>query len=578
MYRPHISLIPKISILWTEGYSLHKLWADLLAGLSVAVVALPLSMALAIASGSTPDKGLLTAIVAGFLISAMGGSRYQVSGPTAAFIVVVLGTITTHGYDGMLLATLIAGALLIIAGALRLGTYVKYIPYPVVTGFTAGIALSILLGQLKELFGISFGNSPAPHGTIELVTAYAQHWQSLSLPTLFVGLGTLGLMLFLRRYRSRWPIFLIGAFTGAMIIWLSAYMGQPLESVATIQSRFGTLPNDIPLPHLPDWSWAKVKEVFPSAVTIAFLAGVEALLSAVVADGMTGRRHRSNIELVAQGTGNIASAMFGGLPATGAIARTATNIRAGAQTPLAGMFHAVFLLLFILVAAPLAGWIPLATLAAILVIVAWNISELDRFKHLLKAPVGDRVILISTFLLTVFADLTVAIEVGVILAAFIFMHRMSEVGKVAKHGHEAHAETLMQDSSEETADSAAAPLPTRRELPKGVEVYRMSGPFFFGVTGRVTDALAELRDPPKVLIMDMEHVPMIDASGAASLHELYTKTAKNGGHLILAGVKAEPRTTLRQMGIHTETGGQLHYQNTLDNALMLAEKLIEQAG
>lgn len=563
----HISLVPKISMLWTEGYSLGNLRADIIAGLTVAVVALPLAMALAIASGSTPDKGLLTAIVAGFFISFMGGSRYQIGGPTAAFIVVVLNTILTHGYEGMLLATIMAGAMLIVAGAFRLGTYVKYIPYPVVTGFTAGIAMTILLRQLKDLLGMKL--TGLPQDTIALVETYvAKGVQSISLPTLFVGVGTLGLMLFLRRYRSRWPVFLIGTFAGAMVVFLSNLKGVPLD-VPTVGSVYHQVSLDPQLPDFSQFTWEKVKKVFPDAVTIAFLAGVEALLSAVVADGMTGRHHRSNIELVAQGTGNILSALVGGLPATGAIARTATNIRAGAVSPLAGMFHALFLLAFVLVAAPLASWIPLATLAAILVIVAWNISEVDRFRHLMSAPLGDRVILVSTFLLTVFFDLTVAIKVGVILAALVFMHRMSELVAVSSHG-----DSVLQDQGEEIVGKTSEHFPSKDELPKGVEVYRITGPFFFGVTGRVSDALDDLRDPPKVLILDMTGVPMIDASGVSALVELKHKVNHHGGYFILCGVAKGPRVTLRQMGFRTKEGGGMSYRNHLAGALAQARAMV----
>lgn len=543
------TLIPKLLTVLREGYGARELRADMLAGLTVAIVALPLAMALAIASGATPDKGLVTAIIAGFLISFLGGSRYQIGGPTAAFIVVVLNVIAQHGYDGMLLATLMAGLMLIAAGFLKLGSYIKYVPYPVITGFTAGIALTIFLGQIEELLG--FRLPEQPQDVLERVTAYATNLDSLSLPTVAIGLGTLGLMLLIRRTRPRWPVFLIGVGAGALLIWLGQLLGHALP-VVTIGERFPDLPHNLPAPALPAFGWEKVKEVFPSAVTIAFLAGVEALLSAVVADGMTGRRHRSNIELVGQGVANCASALFGGLPATGAIARTATNIRAGAHSPVAGMMHAVFLLLFMLIAMPLAAWVPLASLAAVLIIVAWNISEVERFRHLLQAPSGDRAVLLVTFFLTVFVDLTVAIKVGVLMAALLFMHRMSEMVAVETHG----TAPLHDDGEEDEEGSRPGqPVPSARQLPEGVEVYQINGPFFFGAASRITDVLDEMRRPPKYLILRMRGVPMMDASGVASLLAVFEKIRRHGGQIILAGVREQPRAVLEEMGVKNGENG-----------------------
>jgi SulP family sulfate permease len=543
-------LVPKLATVFREGYGLGCLRADAIAGLTVAIVALPLAMAIAIASGATPAQGLVTAIVGGFLVSALGGSRFQIGGPTAAFIVVVLNVILDHGYDGMLLATLMAGMMLILAGLLKLGSYVKYVPYPVITGFTSGIAATIFLGQLKELLGFDLSSlKEPPRDVVHQIMAYASHIHTLSPQTILVGLGTLGLMLFIRRYRSRWPVFLIGAGSGAIIVWISAHTGQVLD-VATIHSRFGDLPAVMPTLAVPDMGWTKIREVFPSSLTIAFLAGVEALLSAVVADGMTGRHHRSNMELAAQGVANCASAFVGGLPVTGAIARTATNIRSGGKSPVSGMLHAVFLLVFLLVAAPLAGWIPLASLAAILVIVAWNISEVERFRHLLHAPVGDRVVLVSTFLLTVFVDLAAAIATGVIMASLLFMHRMSEIVAVRTH-----QDPLADEGEEDPDHGPAAPLPAAKSLPKGVEVYQINGPFFFGAASRIADVLDDLRDPPRFLILRMRGVPMMDASGAASLISVFGKVRRFGGQIILAGLQPQPRHVLRDLGIRSGQDG-----------------------
>jgi SulP family sulfate permease len=408
---------PKLVTVLRDGYSAAHLRADALAGFTVAIVALPLAMALGIASGATPDKGLVTAVVAGFLISALGGSRLQVGGPTGAFVVVIFNVIATHGYDGLLVATLLAGAILIAAGGLRLGQMIKYIPHPVVTGFTAGIAVIIATSQVKDFLGLRMAAVPAEF--LPKWQAYAAAIDSISGATLAVGGSALALILALRRVAPKLPGFLFAVVGSAVAVSL---LDLPVD---TIGSRFPDIPSGLPMPSLPELSFAKVQAVLPSAFTIAFLAGIEALLSAVVADGMAGTRHRPNQELIGQGIANLASALFGGLPATGAIARTATNIRAGARTPFAGMFHAVFLLLFILLGSDMMAFVPMAALAAILFTVAWGMSEYERFLALLKVPGGDRLVLLLTFGLTVLVDLTVAIGVGVTLASLMFMARMA---------------------------------------------------------------------------------------------------------------------------------------------------------
>lgn len=402
-------LLPKLVTVFREGYSRGDLRHDAAAGLTVAIVALPLSLALAIASGTTPDKGLITAVVAGFLISALGGTRYQVGGPTGAFVVVVFNVIAHHGYDGLLLATALAGLILIAAGIAQLGNWIRYVPQPVVTGLTTGIALLILSSQMKDLLGLQV--AAMPPGFIDKWITLTKHAGSTSPAALLIAACTLGAILLLRRAAPKLPAFLIAVLIGSTLAWL-------LElAVPTIGSKFGELPRTLPLPQLPDFSWTQARAVLPSALTIAFLAGVESLLSAVIADNMTGRRHRSNSELVAQGVANFASSLFGGMPATGALARTATNIRSGARSPIAGMLHAVFLLVFMLALGPLIAFIPLASLAAVLVMVAWNMSELHHFREtLLAAPFGDRAAMLATFALTVMADITVAIAAGVALA------------------------------------------------------------------------------------------------------------------------------------------------------------------
>lgn len=552
--------VPKLVTVLRQGYSLDSFRRDVIAGLTVTIVALPLSMALAIASGATPDQGLITAIVAGLIISALSGSRYQIGGPTGAFVVVVFEVIARQGYDGLVLATLMAGLMLIVAGVMRIGAYVKYIPQPVVTGFTSGIAVIIFSSQVKDLIGLDLPKVPAPF--FDKWLAYAAHLSTVSWPVVAISAGSLALIIGLRRYRPGWPGFLIAIAAGSLAVY---FLHLPLD---TIGSRFGEIPESLPVPHFPAFTLQRLGELMPSAFTIAFLAGVESLLSAVVADGMTGGRHRSNCELVAQGVANAASALFGGLPATGAIARTATSIRSGARGPIAGIMAAVFLLLFVLFLAPLASYIPLACLAAILVIVAWNMSEIERFRYLMLAPLGDRVVLLLTFALTVMVDLTVAIEVGVVLASILFMHRMSEVVEI---------QTDIKLIDEDIDDLSGRPVEggwTREKLPQGVEVFQLSGPFFFGVANRLRDVLERTGKTPKVFILRMRQVPMIDATGASALKEFADTCRRQGTIVILSGAQVQPRSVLRYMGM-TGEGGDVLLASGFDKALELSRSLLE---
>lgn len=527
--------VPKLITVLRQGYTLADFRQDTIAGLTVAIVALPLSLALAIASGTTPDKGLITAVVAGFLISALGGSRFQIGGPTGAFVVVVFNVIAQHGYDGLVIATALAGIMLIIAGLAQLGTWIKYIPQPVVTGFTAGIAVVIFSSQVKDLFGLQMTEVPADF--IEKWQAFAQHAGSADGASMAIAGIALAIILLARKLAPKLPGFLIAVLIASLVAWLLGL------SVPTVGSKFGALPSTLPMPHLPDLSWLKIKAVLPSAFTIAFLAGVESLLSAVIADGMTGRRHRSNCELVAQGVANLASTLFGGIPATGAIARTATNIRSGSRSPISGMMHAVFLLLFMLLLGPLIAYIPLASLAAVLVIVAWNMSEVHRFRALLSAPAGDRTILLLTFLLTVLLDLTVAIAVGVVLAAIMFMHRMAEA--VAIQNHTELFDRDMDDFNRPKSDTY-----TRRSgLPKGVEVFELRGPFFFGAASKLTDVLERIGHPPKVYVLLMREVPLVDATGAHALREFIDRCHRLGIIVILAELRPAVRSTLGGMNL-----------------------------
>ncbi|WP_293553586.1 SulP family inorganic anion transporter [Parvibaculum sp.] len=527
--------VPKLVTVLGEGYGPRDFRQDFVAGLTVAIVALPLAMALAIASGTTPDKGIATAVVAGFLISALGGSRFQIGGPTGAFVVVVFNVIAKHGYDGLVLSTLMAGLLLIGAGLLRVGTFIKYMPQPVITGFTAGIAVIIASSQIKDFFGLAVENVPAEF--FPKLEALALALPSLHAGTFGVAAGALAVILLLRRYRPSWPGFLIAVILAAAAVWA---FGIPTD---TIGSRFVGLEPSFALPAFPAVSFARITELFPSAFTIAFLAGVESLLSALVADSMTGRRHRSNCELVAQGVANCASALFGGLPATGAIARTATNIRSGAKSPIAGMLHAVFLLAFMLVAWPLTTYIPLAALAAVLAVVAWNMSEIDRFRNLMKAPFGDRMVLLITFGLTVVVDLTVAIEVGVVLAAVLFMHRMSEAVEV-----QAHLKLIEEDVGDDAPRAGVDPI-GEHELPPGVVASFIKGPFFFGVAMRLGETLDRIGPAPKVFILSLSGVPLVDGSGASAILTLIERCHRNGASVILSGVQSQPRKVFEDMGI-----------------------------
>lgn len=547
------SFTPKFVTSMREGYNFSLFKSDAVAGLTVAIVALPLSMALAIASGASPEKGLVTAVVAGFLISFLGGSRVQVGGPTGAFVVVVFNVIAQHGYDGLLTATFMAGLILIAAGAFKIGRLIKFIPHPVVTGFTAGIAVIIATSQVKDFLGLSLDNIPAEF--LPKWQAYFGAMSSAHVATLLVGLGALGVIVALRRFAPKLPGFLIAIVMASLVV---ALLQLPVE---TIGSRFPDMPAGLPVPSLPSLSWTKIAELLPSAFTIAFLAGIEALLSAVVADGMTGTRHRSNQELIGQGIANLGSVLFGGLPATGAIARTATNIKAGGKTPVAGMMHALFLLLFILLAADLMAYVPMAALAAILFVVAWGMSEYDRFVALLRMPNGDRVILLLTFGLTIFVDLTVAIGVGVTLASLLFMARMSETVQLE------NGQTPDRDAA-----SAGEDPGQRDDLPKGVEVFRISGPVFFGVAGELLDAMRKIGRTPEVVILRMRLVPMLDASGVTMIEEFIGQARLSGARVILSGVQRQPRQMLARIGLSGDRQGvffEIDYPAALQRARQL---------
>jgi SulP family sulfate permease len=543
--------VPKLVTVFQEGYDRASFKADIFAGLTVAIVAMPLSMALAIASGVGPERGLFTAVVAGALISALGGSRHQIGGPTGAFVVVVFNVVARFGYDGLAVATLMAGAMLVAAGFARLGTFIKYIPYPVVTGFTTGIALIIFSSQIGDLLGLSLAHVPGD--VVGKWQAYLAAMGSFRWQALAIAACTLGGILAVQRLAPRLPAFLlIIAFASAVALILHF----PIQTIGT---RFGEIPNMLPAPHLPTYTLAELRLLFPSAFTIFLLGGIESLLSAVVADGMTGRRHRSNGELVAQGIANMASACMGGIPATGAIARTATNIRSGARTPVSGIVHALGVLVMMMALAPLVSFIPLAALAAVLLVVCWNMAELREFVSILRGPRGDMLLLLVTFGLTILVDLSIAISVGVVLSSVIFMHRMA-LAVEAQTGV-----ALIEGDAEEGAPDTAL---ERAQLPRGVEVFSLSGPFFFGAAAHFEQMLARTGGRPRVLILRMDDVPLIDSTGAKILKKFVDSARAKGTTIILDGLRRGPGEALDAMQVEAPRAA------TFDEAVSQARTLL----
>lgn len=526
------SLEPKLITLWRiRGYSRSDFYADLIAGLVVAIVALPLAMAIAIASNLPPERGLFTAIVAGFIISAHGGSRYQIGGPTAAFIVTVATVAMEHGYEGLVLATIMAGIILMIMAFLRAGELIKFIPYPVVVGFTSGIALLIAFSQLRDFFGLEVESIPPDF--IDKLMVYLAHLDEMNIYAVIVSLTSIAIILFFKKYILKIPGPIVVVVLAAFAVWM---FHLPIE---TIESRFGSIPSMLPAPTWPDISFDKLRQLLPDAITIATLAAIESLLSAVVADGMTGTHHKSNAELLGQGAANIASGFFGGLPATGAIARTATNIKAGARTPMAGIMHALWLFVFMLFLAPLIIKVPLAALAAILIVVAWNMSEIKHIKEIMKAPRSDRIILLVTFALTVLVDLNFAIQAGIALASILFIDSMMKATKIRVF------------ENEEDPDSI-----DRKAVPQDVEVYEIQGPLFFGVAEKLIDTLTLFEHPPKVFILRMRHVPLIDAAGLHALEILHERLTKQQTVLILSGVRPEVQSHIVKASLNRLIGNE----------------------
>lgn len=555
-------LIPALFMCFKEGYSLSTLRSDMIAGLTVAIVALPLAMAMAVASGASPDKGLVTSVVAGFFISFLGGSRVQIGGPTGAFVVVIFDVIARYGLDGLIVASVMAGIILIIAGYAHMGKLIKYIPYPVITGFTTGIAVIIASSQVKDFLGMEIDNVPAEF--IEKWMAYFTNLNTTSVYAVGLGLLALAIILICKKISAKIPAYLVSI---ALVSLLSWVMNMPVE---TIGSRFPDMPTGLPVPTLPSLTLEEVRDLIPSAFTIAFLAGIEALLSAVVADSMIGTKHSLNQELVGQGVANIASGFFGGLPATGAIARTATNIKSGGKTPMSGIFHALFLLVFLYTIMDILAYIPMAGLAAVLFMVAWGMSDIKHFLQISRISPSDRTILFMTFGLTVLVDLTVAIGIGVTLASLLFMRHMSKSIEI-----QPHMRLTQYDADDGDGDDAAASARAVRnevEVPEGVAAFQINGPLFFGVASELCDRMQNLITIPRILILRMRFMPYLDASGEASIEEILKICHQHHSYIIFAGMRKQPMEMLYRAGLSRDK--EVAFTTNFDEALKLATKLM----
>lgn len=542
-----------------KNYSLALFKKDLFAGITVGIVAIPLALAFAIASGATPSQGIFTAVIAGFFISFLGGSRYQIGGPTGAFVIIIYGIIAQHGYDGLLIATIMAGIILIFLGIARVGSFIKFIPYPVTTGFTAGIGVVIFSSQIKDFLGLTYKET-SPEFIDKWISIFS-NLSTINISSAAIGICTVAIILVIRKMSTNIPSHVVAIVISTALCF---FLGLNAE---TIGDRFGTINAVFPSFTVPEVTIEKIRALFPAAITIALLAGIESLLSAVVADGMTGSHHKSNTELVGQGVANILSGFFGCIPATGAIARTATNVRAGGVTPLSGMIHAVFLCLFILFFSFLIEIIPMAALAGVLLVVSVDMMGIKNMANLLSSPKSDVVVLLTTFILTIIIDLTAAVQVGVVLAALLFMKRMSDVTSMGK---------INFDASEKTAHDIADPDATsNKDIPEGVEVYEINGPFFFGVADMLINTLEHIGKTPKVFILRMRNVPAIDATGEHALENFYNTCRKAGTQLVLSGVNPVPYETLKKMHF-IEMIGEENVTNHIDKALIRTREILKE--
>ena len=544
-----------------KNYNRKTFVADLMAGIIVGIVALPLAIAFGIASGVTPEKGIITAIVAGFVISALGGSKVQIGGPTGAFIIIIYGIIQQYGMEGLTIATLMAGVFLILFGLLHLGTIIKFIPYPIVVGFTSGIAVTIFTTQVKDLFGLNITSVPSDF--IEKWICYFNNFSTVDLWSSVIGIVSVVIIMLTPKVSKKIP----GSLVAIIVMTVAALLLKQfagVESIETIGDRFA-ISNSLPEATVPALSWETIKNLVSPAITIAILGAIESLLSAAVADGVIGDHHNSNTELIAQGVANLASPIFGGIPATGAIARTMTNINNGGRTPIAGIMHAVVLLLIFLFLMPLAKYIPMACLAGVLVVVSYGMSGWRSFLALMKNPKSDVTVLLITFFLTIIFDLTIAIEVGLIIACLLFMRRMSETTDV-------HIISNEINPDDEDSDMHIGNI-EHLTIPKGVEVYEINGPYFFGAGNRFEEIMATLGDRPQVRIIRMRKVPFVDSTGIHNLTNLCEMSKKEGIQIVLSGVTEKVHSQLDKAGFY-DIVGQDNICSHIDIALDRAKEII----
>ena len=527
-----------------KNYSKETFMSDLMAGIIVGIVALPLAIAFGIASGVSPEKGIITAIIAGFIISLLGGSKVQIGGPTGAFIVIIYGIIQQYGEAGLIVATLMAGILLILLGVFKLGAIIKFIPYPIIVGFTSGIAVTIFTTQIADIFGLNFGGEKVPGDFIGKWMIYFRHFDTVNWWNAVVSILSIIIIAITPRFSKKIPGSLIAIIVVTIGVYvLKTYSG--IDSIDTIGDRF-TIKSELPEAAIPTLNWEAIKDLFPVAITIAVLGAIESLLSATVADGVTGDKHDSNTELIAQGTANLITPLFGGIPATGAIARTMTNINNGGKTPVAGIIHAIVLLLILLFLMPLAQYIPMACLAGVLVIVSYNMSEWRTFKALLKNPKSDVTVLLITFFLTIIFDLTIAIEVGLVIACILFMRRVMETTEIS----------VIKDEIDPNDELDIAVCEEHLIIPAGVEVYEINGPYFFGIATKFEETMAQLGDRPKVRIIRMRKVPFIDSTGIHNLTSLCKMSQKEKITIVLSGVNEKVHKTLEKSGFYELLGKQ----------------------
>lgn len=549
-------LIPRLYTSLKEGYSFNSFKKDFFAGLTVGILSFPFAIAIAIAVGVSPVQGLLASIVGGFLSSALGGSQILVSGPTSAFISILYCIGAKYGPEGLFTITFMGGFFLILFGLAGLGTFIKYMPYPVVTGFTTGLAVIIFSSQVKDFLGLQMGDA-VPVDFIPKWLAYWDYLWTWDSRAFAVGVFTLLIMIYFRNYKPRYPGVMIAIIIASTLVWL-------LEiDIPTIGSRYGELPKTLPMPSLPSLNLTKVLQLMPEALTIAVLSGIETLLAAVVADGMTGWRHQSNCQLVAQGIANVGTSLFAGLPVTGSLSRTAAGIKSGGGSPMTGMIHSAFICVILLLLAPLTVKIPLTCLAAVLILISWNMSEIHHFIHMFTAPKRDVVVLLTVFILTVMTTITSAVQVGMMLAAFLFMKQMSDLSDVISTAR------YFDEDNQQKNDV----LFSKSEVPPQTEIYEINGPFFFGIADRLKNLLNEIESPPRVFILCMSRVPTIDASAMHALEEFFLECDRQGTLLLLAGVKKTPLSDLRRYHLDELIGTDHVFPNT-KGALLFAKALI----